>query len=226
MSLLSVSISGFIADSDYSEYFSDMGLIPEVILVDQKVLRIDVQPLCDCERYRKFWELEEIDIVYQLEIESPAEGSTIIRRDLPFFHDIENHRTEYPEAAHEMLMNMHVDDILLSRVDKSGAQKMITELMELLKIGSFELLKWSSNYVDVVFSRDSLLNTKGSVPYDPDFLAPFHFLIRKGYRNIHEISDDDDNDPSVLNPNRQRTEHTVEINTTWLVANLWKRWKN
>ncbi|KAL1283455.1 Alanine--tRNA ligase [Trichinella pseudospiralis] len=75
-------------DSDYSEYFSDMGLIPEVILVDQKVLRIDVQPLCDCERYRKFWELEEIDIVYQLEIESPAEGSTIIRRDLPFFHDI------------------------------------------------------------------------------------------------------------------------------------------
>ncbi|KAL1283574.1 Peptidyl-prolyl cis-trans isomerase [Trichinella pseudospiralis] len=120
----------------------------------------------------------------------------------------------------------HVDDILLSRVDKSGAQKMITELMELLKIGSFELLKWSSNYVDVVFSRDSLLNTKGSVPYDPDFLAPFHFLIGKGYRNIHEISDDDDNDPSVLNPNRQRTEHTVEINTTWLVANLWKRWKN
>ncbi|KRX97872.1 hypothetical protein T4E_9229 [Trichinella pseudospiralis] len=194
MSLLSVSISGFIADSDYSEYFSDMGLIPEVILVDQKVLRIDVQPLCDCERYRKFWELEEIDIVYQLEIESPS------------FHDI--------------------DDILLSRVDKSGAQKMITELMELLKIGSFELLKWSSNYVDVVFSRDSLLNTKGSVPYDPDFLAPFHFLIGKGYRNIHEISDDDDNDPSVLNPNRQRTEHTVEINTIWLVANLWKRWKN
>ncbi|KRZ10808.1 hypothetical protein T11_13672 [Trichinella zimbabwensis] len=80
MSSLSLSISGIIADSDYSESFSDMGLIPDV-------LRIDVQPSCDCERYRKFWELEETDIVDQLEIEPPAEGSTTIRRDLPFFHE-------------------------------------------------------------------------------------------------------------------------------------------
>ncbi|KRZ66453.1 hypothetical protein T10_5518 [Trichinella papuae] len=341
MSSLSLSISGIIADSDYSEYFSDMGLIPDVILVDQKVLRIDVQPLCVCERYRKFWELEETDVVDQLEIEPPAEGTrrtfknrilqeegirkdltriidngyvekirnlegqesktwylphhTVFKTDkptsicrivfdglhrykavslnerldprpqiladlvgvllkfrqfrigihadimkmflqieqhpedrdvtkflwrkqsekmpciyrlcrLPYdlccspylaisaVHDIaENHRTEYPEAAHEMLMNMDVDDILLSCDDKGGVQKMVTELKELLKISSFELLKWSSNCVDVVFSRDSLLNTKGSVPNDPDFLTPFHFLIGKGYRNIHEMSDDDDN---------------------------------
>ncbi|KRZ85899.1 hypothetical protein T08_16437 [Trichinella sp. T8] len=63
-----------------------------------------------------------------------------------------NHRTEYPETAKEVLRNMYVDDILLSCDDESTAQKMVAELTKLLKIGSFELSKWSSNCTDVLSS--------------------------------------------------------------------------
>ncbi|KRZ51812.1 hypothetical protein T02_2473 [Trichinella nativa] len=63
-----------------------------------------------------------------------------------------NHRTEYTETATEVLRNMYVDDILLSCDDESTAQKMVAELTKLLKIGSFELSKWSSNCTDVLSS--------------------------------------------------------------------------
>ncbi|KRZ80659.1 hypothetical protein T08_4110, partial [Trichinella sp. T8] len=63
-----------------------------------------------------------------------------------------NHRTEYPETANEVLRNMYVDDILLSCDDEITAQKMVAELRKLLKIGSFELSKWSSNRIDVLSS--------------------------------------------------------------------------
>ncbi|KRY46310.1 hypothetical protein T03_7423 [Trichinella britovi] len=63
-----------------------------------------------------------------------------------------NHRTEYPETANEVLRNMYVDDILLSCDDEITAQKMVAELRRLLKIGSFELSKWSSNRIDVLSS--------------------------------------------------------------------------
>ncbi|KRZ92944.1 hypothetical protein T08_16695 [Trichinella sp. T8] len=51
-----------------------------------KVLRIDVQPQCDCEKYRRFWELESIGIIDQPETESPTERSMIISRTLLSFH--------------------------------------------------------------------------------------------------------------------------------------------
>ncbi|KRZ55974.1 hypothetical protein T02_6903 [Trichinella nativa] len=50
----------------------------------------------------------------------------------------------------EVLMNMYVDDILLSCDDESSGQKMVAELTKLLKIGSFDLSKWSSNCADVL----------------------------------------------------------------------------
>ncbi|KRX35493.1 hypothetical protein T05_4744 [Trichinella murrelli] len=51
-----------------------------------KVLRIDVQPQCDCEKYRRYWELESIGIIDQPETESPTEKSMIISRTLLSFH--------------------------------------------------------------------------------------------------------------------------------------------
>ncbi|KRZ53366.1 hypothetical protein T02_7167 [Trichinella nativa] len=51
-----------------------------------KVLRIDVQPQCDCEKYRRFWELESIGIMDQPETESPTERSMIISQTLLSFH--------------------------------------------------------------------------------------------------------------------------------------------
>ncbi|KRX52343.1 hypothetical protein T09_8273 [Trichinella sp. T9] len=51
-----------------------------------KVLRIDVQPQCDCEKYRRLWELESIGIIDQPETKSPTEKSMIISRTLLSFH--------------------------------------------------------------------------------------------------------------------------------------------
>ncbi|KRY48270.1 hypothetical protein T03_3246 [Trichinella britovi] len=60
--------------------------------------------------------------------------------------------SESSDTATEVLRNMYVDDILLSCDDESTAQKMVAELTKLLKIGSFELSKWSSNCTDVLSS--------------------------------------------------------------------------
>ncbi|KRZ65356.1 hypothetical protein T10_2495, partial [Trichinella papuae] len=59
-------------------------------------------------------------------------------------------RTAYPETVNEVLRNMYVDDILLSCDDESRARKMIVELTNMLKIGSFELSKWASNCISVL----------------------------------------------------------------------------
>ncbi|KRY32988.1 hypothetical protein T01_8322 [Trichinella spiralis] len=49
-----------------------------------KVLRIDVQPQYDCEKYRRFWKLESIEFMDQPEVESPVERSMTINRELSF----------------------------------------------------------------------------------------------------------------------------------------------
>ncbi|KRZ85858.1 hypothetical protein T08_7221 [Trichinella sp. T8] len=69
------------------------------------------------------------------------------------------------------------------------------------------------------------LNFVGDDPNDPNPLTPFHFLIRREYRNVHNIPHGEDNDPTYGAPTAKELSRRWKYRRT-LVDNLWKRWKS
>ncbi|KRY48740.1 hypothetical protein T03_15507 [Trichinella britovi] len=94
-----------------------------------KVLRIDVQPQYDCEKYRRFWKLESIEIMDQPEVESPVERSMTINRELLSFHNARYVTRLFSKRCSASLNNYHA---ALKRFEqlKAGLRKEPTKKRE------------------------------------------------------------------------------------------------
>ncbi|KRY10274.1 hypothetical protein T12_5486 [Trichinella patagoniensis] len=94
-----------------------------------KVLRIDVQPQYDCEKYRRFWKLESIEIMDQPEVESPVERSMTINRELLSFHNAKYVTRLFWKRCSASLNNYHA---ALKRFEqlKAGLRKEPTKKRE------------------------------------------------------------------------------------------------
>ncbi|KRX52436.1 hypothetical protein T09_1671 [Trichinella sp. T9] len=94
-----------------------------------KVLRIDVQPQYDCEKYRRFWKLESIEIMDQPEVESPVERSMTINRELLSFHNARYVTRLFWKRCSASLNNYHA---ALKRFEqlKAGLRKEPTKKRE------------------------------------------------------------------------------------------------
>lgn len=122
-------------------------------------------PPCDQPALRfLWWENDDMSLppkTFQLTVHcfgltsSPSVAGFALRRTAD-----ENRSNSSPEAVQTVKRNMYVDDLLKSACDGETAIGLINDIVLLLKSGGFELLKFSSNSLEIL----------KSLP--PDSLAP------------------------------------------------------
>ncbi|CAA9999216.1 unnamed protein product, partial [Nesidiocoris tenuis] len=65
-----------------------------------------------------------------------------------------NYQEEFPEASAVILQSTYIDDITAGSDSLACLTRLKSQLIRLLRIGGFELSKWSSNHPTLVDSRD------------------------------------------------------------------------
>ncbi|KOB65166.1 Gag-pol polyprotein [Operophtera brumata] len=105
------------------------------------------------------------------------------------------YKENFPLASQALLNNTYVDDIICGMDNLEQLQELKSQLVELLKLGSFSLHKWCSNYIEVLhdipdeqkqfenvdMSRDNLFLSRGHLAARADYTlvaeqhATFHY---------------------------------------------------
>ena len=114
--------------------------------------QIEVDPLDRSAMRYLWWEDEEMKKTVVIEAlvhifgaaSSPAVANYVLR------HHAENIRSRYPEEVYwTILLCFYVDDLLTSVDTVEEAKNLKEMLIESLKLGGFDLLKWRSNYPEL-----------------------------------------------------------------------------
>lgn len=75
----------------------------------------------------------------------------------------ERHASKFPVGSKRLLRNFYVDDMLTGADTIQETESIRDEIIQLLKLGSFELSKWASNYPQLLDSVDSQSNKPISI---------------------------------------------------------------
>lgn len=57
---------------------------------------------------------------------------------------------QYPRASTSIARDMYVDDLIISVADLSEAKLLVAKLIAMFKTGGFDLVKWSSNSLQLM----------------------------------------------------------------------------
>lgn len=93
-------------------------------------------------------------------IDSPYKTCAIIK-----LHS-EKYKDKYPEAVKAIMSYMYVDDLIYAAEDEKTAQKVIKDILTIMKEGNFELKKWNSNVNEVLKNLPNDIIDKEEQPFE------------------------------------------------------------